>query len=143
MVAHPLTHLPAQQRHVEQLSLVSQQILADASCHECPYCNEKFTQSGSLNRHIKLHSINSKEYKCKLCPKSFKTQRYLNTHISTLHTEKPFECNFCLKRFGKKSNMNVHIGIKHDPSFCQYECDICHQRLPNTTYLKRHKRHCS
>eukprot|EP01084_Bolivina_argentea_P214396 363981_1 len=30
MIAHPLTHLPAQQRHVEQLSLVSQQILADA-----------------------------------------------------------------------------------------------------------------
>lgn len=47
--------------------------------HKCQYCERAFTQSGDLNKHLRLH-VGENTYKCNLCDKSFRLQMDLRKH---------------------------------------------------------------
>ena len=85
--------------------------------HSCEECGQRFTQSASLSRHIRIkHSTgHAKVHQCPHCPYSTKDsaanmQRHIRTHISG---EKPFSCDICGQRFTLRSNCNRHKRRQH------------------------------
>lgn len=59
---------------------------------KCSICDQRFTQRGSLIRHMRAHS-GVRPYPCLICHKRFADKERLKVH-NRVHTgEKPFACN--------------------------------------------------
>ena len=94
-----------------------------ASIHEgkkafkCGICDERFSQNGSLKRHmISRHesrkSLDGKKpFKCFICKYSCYDKSDLKKHFDSVHEgKKAFKCEMCGKRFSQKGQMNRHIA---------------------------------
>ena len=66
----------------------------------CSKCDATFSNKGSLTRHDKLVHADKdlKLYPCTVCPKRFKLNHNLKSHLS-VHEEKRFECDMCESKF--------------------------------------------
>ncbi|GFT77533.1 hypothetical protein NPIL_19911 [Nephila pilipes] len=51
----------------------------------CPICSKCFYNSGTLNRHIEIHFLERKTYKCDICDKRFSWKNALNAHLRRDH----------------------------------------------------------
>ena len=55
---------------------------------KCLICDNTFTQSGSLNRHIKTVHVGKKQFACEKCDSEFIRKHDLKLHTDTVHEEK-------------------------------------------------------
>jgi uncharacterized Zn-finger protein len=94
----------------------------------CSTCNNRFTQRGDLNRHMRIHT------KEKLYTAINPTNRYNMMYIQ----KNDYSCNTCDERFTHKGNMIIHMRshIKIKP----YSCDICKKEFRHYGNLTNHKR---
>ena len=84
--------------------------------HKCNFCGKYFSQSSSLNLHVKtIHKeMEAENNKCDICNKSFKYAWILTTHVKTIHEGlKEHKCKFCDKNFGQSSSLNRHVKNFH------------------------------
>ena len=85
----------------------------------CKQCDQRFTQSSNLHRHMLLHTDEQKlnkvviddsarQFQCRVCNKKFSTKSDLLRH-ARIHTgERPFGCDICEKKYVDVSNLRRH-----------------------------------
>jgi len=124
---------------------------------QCSYCDKSFSQSGSLNRHVKtlhlktkddLHALqnNQIEHESLNFEDSNFSEVTENTLLNELYAEgmtagevepvKNFKCYHCEKSFSQSGTLNRHIKSVHEG--IRYQCDYCEYAGTTTTCLKRH-----
>ena len=105
--------------------------------HECDVCEKRFTQSGNLKRHMRIHA-NENPYQCDVCEKRFRESGHLQYHMRIHTHEKPYECDECEKRFSQSGNLKRHTRIHTNEK--PHKCDVCDKAFSQSGHLKRHKR---
>lgn len=121
--------------------------------YQCSYCDKTFSQSGSLNRHVKTLHLKSKDVISNLHNNQteHETIQFEDSNFSEgiekdLYIEgittgeiepvKNFKCYHCEKSFSQSGTLNRHIKSVHEG--IRYQCDFCDYAGTTTTCLKRH-----
>jgi uncharacterized Zn-finger protein len=78
-----------------------------------------------------------KDFKCKLCEKSYIQKQQLNWHIGSVHEGiKPFSCSICNRGFDRNQNLKTHIESVHEGK--NSICPSCNKGFTQAVSLKRH-----
>ncbi|EDO16238.1 hypothetical protein Kpol_505p15 [Vanderwaltozyma polyspora DSM 70294] len=88
--------------------------VVDKRQHKCAYCDKRFSQTGNLNTHQRLHT-GERPYECHICNKRFSRKGNLTAHVITHKKLKPYICKVdgCNKKFTQLGNMKVHQNKFH------------------------------
>jgi uncharacterized Zn-finger protein len=101
---------------------------------KCEICPKSYKQKRSLNRHIKLHRAN---FKCKQCTLTFEEECDLNMHNMTLHSKKNFLCSVCGNSYTRKSSLEEHSKI-HEGTLLKCPVGGCDKQFTRTKGLADH-----
>ena len=109
--------------------------------YNCPFCENTFLDSFSVNDHMKIHSEANHECPKENCKRSFRNERHLKRHIKD-HDEKiskeRFQCLKCETTFSMKKTLRQHQRIHMDER--PYKCSFCDYTAKWVSNLYAHKR---
>ena len=77
-------------------------------------------------------------YKCKQCPKKYKSKYDLEKHFKTKHEEFSFDCDHCNKSFVTLYDLRMHVSWKHSNATQFFECHLCQKVCNSQTGLDFH-----
>ena len=83
------------------------------STFSCEQCDNKYSRSSHLRRHIKSkHDLF--KYSCDHCDYQTGVQYHLKSHIEELHEGIKYVCDLCEFKTTRKSNLKRHFAVRHD-----------------------------
>ncbi|XP_071961271.1 uncharacterized protein [Antedon mediterranea] len=107
--------------------------------HTCSICPYKTKDSQALKAHVKYTHLETKNYICETCGKSFKLASALKCHQETHNKDIPYPCDKCdyvgHTRFSLYSHKKVHITKDE----MKYKCNQCSWTGRRSNELARHK----
>ncbi|XP_067635778.1 uncharacterized protein [Eurosta solidaginis] len=106
----------------------------------CSYCPREFTKRRYASIHEQTIHLGEKSLRktCPICQKEV-VARYLNTHITSMHTSEPtFDCELCGDLFKTYALLSNHKSRKHLNR--KYPCTVCNKRFICASELKVHMR---
>ncbi|XP_077301792.1 uncharacterized protein LOC143922440 [Arctopsyche grandis] len=121
--------------------------------HKCSLCNQSFSRSNHIMRHMSTHNFNYPD-KCEICEKVFPNKDLLTKHkrMQCENTTKTFQCGTCDMKFTYEMSLNKHI-LKHhkgesvsvnflDPVYQKREktfiCSTCNKSFYRKDHLDNH-----
>ena len=99
----------------------------------CKICNAKLKVM-CLSSHMKVHDL-KKNFKCKLCEKSFRNAQNLKRH-ERIH-DKKLECKVCNKKYAQREELIRHQKHFHEDLKTE-TCGICGKKFADKTNLNQH-----
>ncbi|XP_064611435.1 zinc finger and BTB domain-containing protein 17-like [Liolophura sinensis] len=136
-----LCHLcPAKFKWANTLKQHIQEIHDCLENFHCSFCEKRFSRKGQLNRHIRIHGMDSsKRVLCNLCGKGFWYDTNLQRHLSTVHQKhkEKYHCSYCGKGFTQKNSMVSHVRLLHFKLHA-YVCKLCNASFPRSKILEDH-----
>uniref|UniRef100_A0A182PHG0 C2H2-type domain-containing protein n=1 Tax=Anopheles epiroticus TaxID=199890 RepID=A0A182PHG0_9DIPT len=107
---------------------------------ECGECGAVFTSKKLLKQHLESHT-EERNFHCKDCERSFKTQHHLNRHIRAVHTEVTrFHCEHCDVSYSRRDKLRMHVEKVHEIQ-TYFVCDICVRSFDTNEALQEHRHH--
>merc|ERR1719264_1200244 len=92
--------------------------------HPCKLCPEIFPRKAALVHHEEVVHY-EKEYRCKLCEKTFSTKRtYLRHNQKEHRKKKKVGCDICGNEFSSKEKLRKHLKL-HSEGGIPFRCDLC------------------
>ncbi|XP_071062665.1 zinc finger protein 233-like [Pseudochaenichthys georgianus] len=118
-------------------SLKNRRRSAEYKPFSCSVCKKAFSQSGSLKRHMRVHT-GEKRHSCSVCKRDFSRSAHLKNHMRVHTGEKPFSCSVCKKAFSQRGNLKDHMRIHTGEK--PYSCSVCKKAFSRSIRLKDHIR---
>ncbi|XP_072036437.1 uncharacterized protein [Amphiura filiformis] len=108
--------------------------------YKCDQCDQGFTTTGNLRRHVMRNHTGVRPYMCEICNKGFAFISDLRTHehCHLPDSEKPLKCKICDRGFSVQSKLNMHI--KGHSGERPYECEYedCYKAFATSSRRTRH-----
>lgn len=108
---------------------------ASRSPHECPICQQEFSDRHTLRRHKRIHT-GEKPFKCPVCKKMFARRDYVSSHQNV---HRSFTCAICNAKFKRKDHFKTHLkmhsGREGEDAIA---CPICNKKFSYAKVLIRH-----
>lgn len=89
--------------------------LEQSARFQCLFCQRSFSHKRSRDRHIKLHTGETK-YKCELCDSAFIRSDHLKSHMKTHDLAKPFQCPSCNRGYATSAALTSHMQNHKSPN---------------------------
>ena len=106
--------------------------------HQCELCGKTFERQSALKYHIEWHSEVPK-YNCDLCDKKFYVQSALRKHKNSVHApSRDFKCEVCGKAFKTFTVFKNHRDIHENER--KHKCKVCGKGFNSNGSLVNHKR---
>ncbi|VVC29310.1 Zinc finger C2H2-type [Cinara cedri] len=106
----------------------------------CNYCERKFFDKYSLERHINANHTKKQQYSCTTCTYTTYLFDSLKRHKKVKHgdhTESKYICSVCYHVSATKQDMTIH-SYSHDQTK-PYMCEECGSMFAIKSRLKTHK----
>lgn len=105
--------------------------------YRCKVCFKTFNQLVNLVTHERIHT-GERPFRCEICLKTFTQQPNLWKHIRTHTGERPYRCETCNKGFTQQANLVKHIRIHTGEK--PYVCRVCNKAFTQQANLNKHIR---
>ncbi|XP_075988026.1 uncharacterized protein LOC142984356 [Anticarsia gemmatalis] len=103
---------------------------------KCKLCNKEFKSRTSLHQHKTVHTERSRDFACHVCGKMFFTKGTLTTHLMTHEDAKRYKCEFCPMAFHARGNLHAHISLHSGAK--PFVCEQCGKSFRAKRHLKSH-----
>lgn len=108
--------------------------------HGCPHCPLRFSQKGTLNRHMVTH-LQILPFECQYCEKRYAQAGSLRLHLFSHRQGDGFSCPVCGRRFARKHTLRLHVQGVHRQER-PHKCVTCGKGYARRDDLQLHQRSC-
>ncbi|KAL3311771.1 hypothetical protein Ciccas_009644 [Cichlidogyrus casuarinus] len=100
---------------------------------KCTLCPKTYSQASALKMHVRTHTL---PCKCQHCGKSFSRKWLLKGHERTHTGERPYDCPTCGRSFADRSNLRAHMQTHQNDK--RYKCSTCPRSFSRMGLLTKH-----
>lgn len=105
-------------------------------CHICGLA--LFSEQCGITHFKRMHP--NAEFSCPHCPKKFKLQKYLDSHVRVHLNTQPYRCRYCDKKFNGWSDRRWH-EMSHTGNYKHF-CSYCKKGFTKPRLVRLHEKQC-